>query len=90
MAQIASLLAVATIFIGLWTRIFTFYSQGGGGLIRETKPPMLELELKLQGGYARILAGFYGNNENKHCSMLPRELKNRSLNVSSQSSIFRD
>ena len=39
MPHIASLLAVATVFIGLWTLIFTFYSQGGG-LIRETKLPM--------------------------------------------------
>ena len=31
MAQTASLLAVATVFIGLWTLIFTFYSLGGGG-----------------------------------------------------------
>ena len=52
MAQIASLLAVATAFIGLWTLIFTFYSQrGGGGLKRDTKLPMQELELKLQGGH---------------------------------------
>ena len=34
--QIASLLAVATVFLDLWT---PFYSQGGG-LIRETKLPM--------------------------------------------------
>ena len=39
--QIASLLAVATVFIDLWT---PFYSQGGG-LIRETKLPMQELQL---------------------------------------------
>ena len=36
-----------------------------GGLIRETKLPMQELELKMQGGgaYARgggVIAGFYG------------------------------
>ena len=31
MTQIASLLAVATVFIGLWTLISTFYCQGGGG-----------------------------------------------------------
>ena len=58
--QIASLLAVATVFIDLWT---PFYSQGGG-LIRETKLPMQELELKMQGGglCARggVIAGFYG------------------------------
>ena len=46
MTQIASLLAVATVFLDLWT---PFYSQGGG-LIRETKLPMQELELKMQGG----------------------------------------
>ena len=34
MTQIASLLAVATVFVDLWA---PFYSQGGGGLIRETK-----------------------------------------------------
>ena len=44
--QITSLLAVAT---DLWT---PFYSQGAG-LIRETKLPMQELELKIQGAYAR-------------------------------------
>ena len=38
------------------------------GLIRETKLPMQELELKVQGAYARggggggIIAGFYGNS----------------------------
>ena len=49
--HIASLLAVATVFIDLWT---PFYSQGGGGgLIRETKLPMQELELKMQGGLMR-------------------------------------
>ena len=50
------MLAVATVFIGLWTPIFTFYSQGGGAYLRETKLPMQELELaKIAGGgaYAR-------------------------------------
>ena len=46
MTQIASLLAVATVFIGLWT---LFYSQGGG-LIHEIKLPMQELELKMGVG----------------------------------------
>ena len=46
MTQIASLLAVATVFIGLWT---LFYSQGGG-LICKTKLPMQELELKMGVG----------------------------------------
>ena len=50
MTQIASLLAVATVFIDLWA---PFYSQGGGGLIHETKLPMQELELKMQGGLMR-------------------------------------
>ena len=50
MTQIASLLAVATVFVDLWA---PFYSQGGGGLIRETKVPMQELELKMEGGLMR-------------------------------------
>ena len=38
MIQTASLLAVGTVFIGLWTLISTFYSQrGGGGTLHETK-----------------------------------------------------
>ena len=41
-----------------------FYSQRGG-LIRETKLPMQEFELKMQGG---VIAGFYGNI-NDHASM---------------------
>ena len=58
MAQIASLLAVATVFIGLWTLILTFYSQGEGFNIHET-------ELKLQGGRGlmregSVFAGFCG------------------------------
>ena len=68
MTQIASLLAVATVFIDLWT---PFYSQGGGGLIRETKLPMQELELEMQGGLMReggVIAGFYGNNTRKMIS----------------------
>ena len=50
MTQIASLLAVATVFIDLWT---PFYNQGGGGLICETKLSMQELELKHRGAYVR-------------------------------------
>ena len=49
MTQIASLLAVATVFVDLWA---PFYSQGGG-LICETKVPMQELELKMEGGLMR-------------------------------------
>ena len=44
-----SLLAVATVYIDLWT---PFYCHGGG-LICETKLPMQELELKMQGGLVR-------------------------------------
>ena len=65
MTQIASLLAVATVFVDLWA---PFYSQGGG-LIRETKVPMQELELKMEGGLMReggrnrgILRYMYRNN----------------------------
>ena len=47
MAQIASVLAVATVFISLWTLISR---QRRRGLIRETKIPMQELKPKVQGG----------------------------------------
>ena len=52
MAQMASLLVVATVFVALWTlNIYILQSErGGGGLIHETKLPMQELEPKLQGG----------------------------------------
>ena len=61
MTQISSLLAVATVFVALWTQ---FYSQGGGGAyIHETKASMQELELKCRGlcTWGRgVIAGFYG------------------------------
>ena len=51
MAQMASLLVVATVFVALWTlNIYILQSERGGGLIHETKLPMQELEPKLQGG----------------------------------------
>ena len=50
MTQIASLLAVAAVFVDLWA---PFTVREGGGLIRETKVPMQELELKMQGGLMR-------------------------------------
>ena len=56
MAQMASLLVVATVFVALWTlNIYILQSERGGGFIHETKLPMQELEPKLQGGglYAR-------------------------------------
>ena len=37
MTQMATLLAVATVFIGLWTLMSTFYIRGKGGLVCETK-----------------------------------------------------
>ena len=60
MTQLASLLAVATVFIDLWT---PFYSRGGGG--GGAYVPMQELELKMQGGGLMrkgggVIAGFYG------------------------------
>ena len=56
MPQIASLLVVATVFT--WLMIcknlhFTVRGGEGGGLICETKLPMQELELKMQGGLLR-------------------------------------
>ena len=51
MAQMASLLVVATVFVALWTlNIYILQSEREGGLIHETKLPMQELEPKLQGG----------------------------------------
>ena len=58
MTQLASLLAVATVLIGLWT-LNIYILLLGRGLIRKTKLPMQELELKMQGG--GIIAGFYGS-----------------------------
>ena len=53
MTQIASLLAVATVFIGFWTLNIYVLLLGTGGLIRKTKLQQ-ELELKLQrGAYAQ-------------------------------------
>ena len=47
MIQIASVLAVATVFISLWILISR---QRGGGLICKAKIHMQELEPKVQGG----------------------------------------
>ena len=54
------MLTVATVFIGLWTLIHvSSFDVREGGLIGETKIPMLELEPKVcRGG---VIAGFYGN-----------------------------
>ena len=63
MTQMTSLLAIATVFIGLYLH-FTI-REGGGGLYTRLHVPMQELELKVQGGlYAmgeRVIAGLYGN-----------------------------
>ena len=65
MTQIASLLAVATVFVGLWTLNIYILMSGRGELICETKLPMQELELKIQGGggglctRVGVIAGFY-------------------------------
>ena len=64
MTQIASLLAVVTVFIGLWTLKSTFYCQGKEGFIRETNYLCKNLSLKYRGYYARgggIIVGFYSN-----------------------------
>ena len=53
MTQIANALAVATVFIGLWTLISTVDREGG--LIGETKTSMQELKPKVQGHNCRIL-----------------------------------
>ena len=45
MTQIASLLVVATVFIDLRTPLI-LKKGGGWGLMRQTKLPMQELELK--------------------------------------------
>ena len=63
MTQVASLLAIATVFIVYGLILQS--GRGGGGLIRETELPVQELELKVQGGgaYARsggsVIVGFY-------------------------------
>ncbi len=53
MAQMASLLVVATVFVALWTLNIYILQSERGGLIHETKLPMQELEPKLQGGLIR-------------------------------------
>ena len=58
---------MATVFIHVWTLIYTFYSQGAG-IIRETKLPMQELELKVPGrGLIYNSRGVY------YCGVLPTE-----------------
>ena len=65
MTQIASLLAVATAFIGLWTIISTFYSQEGGDIYERQNYLHVcrNFEPKVQGGglcvRGGVIAGFY-------------------------------
>ena len=54
MTQIASLLVVATVLL---TYGLHFTVREGGGLIREIKLPMQELELKMQGGGGAYVRG---------------------------------
>ena len=77
MAQMASLLVVATVFVALWTlNIYILQSErGGGGLIHETKLPMQELEPKLQGGLIREggrICGILRHQWHQHCWTLKR------------------
>ena len=50
MIQIASLLAVATVFVGLWTLSIYILLLGRGGTYTRDELPMQELELKNAGG----------------------------------------
>ena len=50
MTQIASVLAVASVFTSLWTLMSR---QRRGGLIGKTKIPVQELEPKVQGAYTQ-------------------------------------
>ena len=60
MTQIASLLAVATVFIGLWTLLYTFYCQGGSLYTRQNYLCRnLACTKNAAGG---IIAGFYGTS----------------------------
>ena len=69
-AQMASLLVVATVFVALWTlNIYILQSErgggGGGGLYTRQNYLCRNLSQNCRGGlYARggVFAGFYGNN----------------------------
>ena len=55
--QIASLLAIATVFVDLWT---PFYSQGGGGAGYHDYPWAKNAGGLMRGG-GGVIAGFYGS-----------------------------
>ncbi len=63
MTQMASLLAVATIFVGLWTLNIYILQSEKGGLYARQNYIYRNFSQKCRGGlYARggVLAGFYG------------------------------
>ena len=64
MAQMASLLVVATVFVALWTlNIYILQSERGGGLYTRQNYLCRNLSQNCRGGlYARggVFAGFYG------------------------------
>ena len=69
MAQMASLLVVATVFVALWTlNIYILQSERRGGLYTRQNYLCRNLSQNCRGGlYARggVFAGFYGNNATK-------------------------
>ena len=53
----ARVLAVASVFIGFWTLISTFFCQRGGFMCKIKLPMLLiiaKLELKVQGAYGKV------------------------------------
>ena len=64
MTQIASLLAVATVFIGLWTLISTVYCQGGEGAYMQDKTTYAGTWAKNTGG------GAYSQDSLVHCMLV--------------------
>ncbi len=70
MAQMASLLVVATVFVALWTlNIYILQSERGGGLYTRQNYLYRNLSQNCRGGlYARggVFAGFYGNIFGEH------------------------
>ena len=72
MTEIASVLAVATIFISLWTLI----SRQRSGVICETKYLCRNLSQSVGGG---VIAGFYGTSTTTACYDDPLPDLNRSV-----------
>ena len=80
MAQMASLLVVATVFVSLWTlNIYILQSERGGGLYTRQNYLCRNLSQNCRGGlYARggVFAGFYGT-----CKKGGHRPRNRPLKV---------